>query len=86
MTRQFALERIDVHAPAVERNADDVEPVIAKDLEGEEVRRILDEDGVTGSREAVTHEIERLRRTGRQKQRFCAGLVSARAGQERGER
>ena len=60
--------------------------MIPEDLEGEEVRGLLDENRVAGARESLADEVERLRRAGREEQRVGAGRMAARPGQEFGER
>ena len=64
MMHQRVLQRLDADALLVDRNADHLQAVIAKDLERQKIRRLFHENRVTPTRESGAHQIERLRGAG----------------------
>ncbi len=61
MHGKLALAVIEVHSLAVQRHADDAEPMVTEDRERIGVGRFLDEHRVPGPSEAAAGEVERLR-------------------------
>ena len=83
---EFALEHDNVHARAIDRYAEDLEPVVTEDRERIGIARLLDENDVARSREAAADEVERLGDAGRQHQRVGVHGAARGLAEEVGER
>ena len=57
---EYALQAIDIQSILIDRYANDVETVVQKDPEGQEIAGFLDDDRITGPREKRTDKIQRL--------------------------
>ena len=65
MPHQRVAQCVHLDSVAINGDANNLQPVIAKDVERQEIRGLLDEDRVAGLGESRADQIERLRRAAR---------------------